>query len=205
MNTTFIIIGITVVISLMAFNNKSLFEKLQLNPYLTYHKNQWHRMVTHGFIHADYIHLFVNMIVLFSFGYSVGNQFDILAHQGMVSSADLHVFILYFLGMIMATSTTLFKHKDNYYYNSVGASGAVSAVVFASIFFSPKSTILIMGILPIPAIVFGILYLLYSQYKGRKGNDNVNHDAHFIGAVFGFIYPIIIEPSLFKYFINHLF
>lgn len=169
-------------------------------------KNQWHRIITHGFIHADSIHLLVNMIVLFSFGRSVENQFDILAknHQA-ISSATLHMLILYFVGMIIASSTTIFKHKNNYQYNSVGASGAVSAVVFAAIFFSPKNTILIMGIIPIPAILFGILYLIYSQYKSRKGNDNVNHDAHFIGAVFGFIYPVIIDPSLLKYFINTLF
>ena len=205
MYITFILIGITVVISLMAFNNKNLFDNLQLNPYQVVHKNQWYRAITHGFIHADYMHLIINMIVLFSFGYSVENQFDILAHKGGISSAAVHLLILYFLGMVIATSTTIYKHKDNFYYNSVGASGAVSAVVFTSIFFSPKSTILIMGIIPIPAFVFGILYLFYSQYKSRKGNDNVNHDAHFIGAVFGFIYPIIVEPSLWKYFINHVF
>ena len=189
----------------MAFNNRALFEKLQLNPYQIYHQNQWYRVVTHAFLHADYMHLIINMIVLLSFGLSVENQFDILAHKGLISSAALHLLLLYFIGMVVATSTTIIKHKDNYNYNSIGASGAVSAVVFASIFFSPKNTILIMGILPIPAILFGIIYLLYTQYKSRKGNDNVNHDAHFIGAVFGFIYPIIIEPSLFSYFINHLF
>jgi membrane associated rhomboid family serine protease len=205
MTVTIIIIIVTAGISLLAFNNKDLFEKFQLNPYLVYHKNQWYRLITHAFLHADYIHLIVNMIVLFSFGYSVENQFDIMAHRGAVSSAATHLLILYFLGMIIATSTTIIKHKDNYNYNSIGASGAVSAVVFASIFFSPKSTILVMGILPIPAILFGVLYLIYSQYKSRRGNDNVNHDAHFIGAVFGFIYPIIVEPSLFNYFINQLF
>ncbi|MFW5978654.1 MAG: rhomboid family intramembrane serine protease [Bacteroidia bacterium] len=206
MGTTFIIIALTIVVSLLAFNDNNLFKKLQLNPYLVIHRNQWHRVITHGFIHADSIHLLVNMIVLFSFGRSVENQFDILAknHQ-IINSATLHMIILYFAGMIIASSTTIFKHKNNYQYNSVGASGAVSAVVFAAIFFSPKNTILIMGIIPIPAILFGILYLIYSQYKSRKGNDNVNHDAHFLGAVFGFIYPVIIDPSLLNYFLNSVF
>jgi membrane associated rhomboid family serine protease len=205
MPVTLALIAITVTISLWGFYEKSLFEKLQLNPYSIYHRNQWYRVITHGFLHADYIHLLVNMIVLFSFGYSVENQFDILANQGELGSATTHMLILYFMGMVIATSTTIFKQKDNYSYNSIGASGAVSAVVFASIFFSPKSTILIMGLIPIPAFVFGILYLFYSQYKSRKDNDNVNHDAHFIGAVFGFIYPIIVKPSLFNYFIHQLF
>ncbi|MFP4018189.1 MAG: rhomboid family intramembrane serine protease [Bacteroidales bacterium] len=206
MGTTFIIIALTIVVSLLAFNDNNLFKKLQLNPYLVIQRNQWHRVITHGFIHADSIHLLVNMIVLFSFGRSVENQFDILAknHQ-IINSATLHMIILYFAGMIIASSTTIFKHKNNYQYNSVGASGAVSAVVFAAIFFSPKNTILIMGIIPIPAILFGILYLIYSQYKSRKGNDNVNHDAHFLGAVFGFIYPVIIDPSLLNYFLNSVF
>lgn len=206
MGTTFIIIALTIVVSLLAFNDNNLFKKLQLNPYLVMHRNQWQRVITHGFIHADSIHLLVNMIVLFSFGRSVENQFDILAknHQ-IINSATLHMIILYFAGMIIASSTTIFKHKNNYQYNSVGASGAVSAVVFAAIFFSPKNTILIMGIIPIPAILFGILYLIYSQYKSRKGNDNVNHDAHFLGAVFGFIYPVIIDPSLLNYFLNSVF
>ncbi|MFW6095238.1 MAG: rhomboid family intramembrane serine protease, partial [Bacteroidota bacterium] len=201
-----IIIALTIVVSLLAFNDNNLFKKLQLNPYLVIQRNQWHRVITHGFIHADSIHLLVNMIVLFSFGRSVENQFDILAknHQ-IINSATLHMIILYFAGMIIASSTTIFKHKNNYQYNSVGASGAVSAVVFAAIFFSPKNTILIMGIIPIPAILFGILYLIYSQYKSRKGNDNVNHDAHFLGAVFGFIYPVIIDPSLLNYFLNSVF
>ena len=202
---TLIIIGITVTISLLAFGNNDLFRRLQLNPYQVYHQNQWYRVLSHGFLHADYIHLFVNMIVLFSFGQAVEQNFAAMENQGMIGSSTLHFFILYFAGMIIATSTTIRKHKDNYNYNAIGASGAVSAVVFSSIFFSPLSTLLLMGIIPIPAIVFGVLYLLYSQYMRKRSGDNVNHDAHFVGAVFGFIYPIILEPRLIEAFFNQFF
>jgi membrane associated rhomboid family serine protease len=86
----------------------------------------------------------------------------------------------------------------------VGASGAVSAVVFTSIFFRPLDNLYIMGILPIPAIIFGVAYLVYSHYMSKMSSDNINHDAHFIGAVFGFIYPLLLDPKLFKVFLNQL-
>ena len=200
-----IIIAVTVAISILAFRNENLFERLQLNPYLVHHRNQFHRIITHGFLHADWIHLLVNMIVLYSFGSAVENRFDILESKGMIGNATLHFLILYFIGMMISTSSTIKKYKDNYNYNAIGASGAVSAVVFAFIFFSPLNTLLLMGIIPIPAIVFGVLYLAYSQYMRKKSGGNVNHDAHFIGAVFGFIYPILLEPSLIRYFFNQIF
>ncbi|MGM0530175.1 MAG: rhomboid family intramembrane serine protease [Bacteroidota bacterium] len=200
-----IIIAITVGISILAFQNEKLFERLQLNPYLIHHRNQYYRVVTHGFLHADWIHLLVNMIVLFSFGSAVENRFEILESKGMLSNSTLHFLILYFIGMMISTFSTIRKYKDNYNYNAIGASGAVSAVVFAFILFSPGNTLLLMGIIPIPAIVFGVLYLVYSQYMRKKSGGNVNHDAHFIGAVFGFIYPLLLEPSLIRYFFNQIF
>jgi membrane associated rhomboid family serine protease len=200
-----IIIAVTVGISILAFRNERLFDRLQLNPYLVNHRNQLHRIVTHGFLHADWIHLLVNMIVLFSFGSAVENRLDILESKGMIGNSTFHFLILYFIGMMISTVSTIRKYKDNYNYNAIGASGAVSAVVFAFIFFSPTNTLLLMGIIPIPAIIFGVLYLIYSQYMRRKSGGNVNHDAHFIGAVFGFIYPILLEPSLVRYFISQIF
>ena len=202
---TIIIILLTGAISLLAFSNESIMKKYQLNPYQMYHNNQWYRLLTHGFLHGDWIHLLVNMLVFFSFGTAIENQFEILAHKGMISNNILHFFILYFGGMVIATVSTFFKYKDNPDYNAIGASGAVSAVVFTYIFFSPTNSLLLMGIIPIPAILFGVLYLIYSQYMSRKSGGNVNHDAHFIGAVFGFIYPILLKPDLINYFVSQLF
>lgn len=106
--------------------------------------------------------------------------------------------------MIMATITTVYRQKDNIWYNSVGASGAVSAVVFTSIFFQPTASIYFYAVIPIPGIVFGVLYLAYSHFMSKRGGDNINHDAHFIGAVFGFIFPVFLEPRLFLVFLDQL-
>lgn len=202
---TIVIIIITGAISIWGFSNEAIMKKLQLNPYQITHDNQLHRLITHGFIHADWIHLLVNMLVFFSFGSAIENRFDILAHKGIINNNILHFFILYFGGMVIATISTVIKHKNNPEYNAIGASGAVSAVVFTYIFFSPTNSLLLMGVIPIPAIIFGVLYLIYSQYMARRSGGNVNHDAHFIGAVFGFIYPILLKPNLIHYFINQIF
>ncbi|MDY6800725.1 MAG: rhomboid family intramembrane serine protease [Bacteroidota bacterium] len=202
--TIFIII-VTSLISIVAFGNRELFEKLQLNPYKVYHKKEWFRLISHGFLHADWVHLIINMIVLLSFGSAVENIFKQLAANGIIKSPVLVFVLLYFISMIAATLTSVFKQKDNAWYNSVGASGAVSAVIFTSIFFQPLSRLYLYAVIPIPGIVFGVLYLGYSHYMSKKGGDNINHDAHFIGAVVGFIFPLFIDPSLIHVFLNQLF
>ena len=205
LTTTLLIIALTVAISMWAFERDRLFRRLQLNPYLIYHKNQWYRTITHGFLHADWIHLLVNMIVLFSFGRAVENRLDIMESKQLIGHSTFHFLSLYFIGMIIATLSTIKRYKDNYNYNAIGASGAVSAVVFAFILFSPTSTLLVMGIIPIPAFLFGLLYLIYSQYMRKKSGTNVNHDAHFVGAVFGFFYPVLLQPDLIKIFFHQIF
>ena len=201
---TFIIILITAVVSFLAFSNAALMEKLLLSPYRIVSNKQWYRIITHALVHADFMHLLINMIVLFSFGMAVESLFKQLQLQGVISSASFHFGLLYIGGAIISCLTTLRKHRNNYNYSAVGASGAVSAVVFASIFFRPLSKLYLMGILPIPAIIFGVAYLIYSQYMSKKSIGNINHDAHFVGAVFGFIYPLLINPSLIKVFFNQL-
>jgi len=201
--TIFIII-VTSLISIVAFGNRELFEKLQLNPYKVYHKKEWYRLISHGFLHADWVHLIINMIVLLSFGNAVENIFKQLAAKGIIQSPVLVFVLLYFISMIAATLTSVFKQKDNAWYNSVGASGAVSAVIFTSIFFQPLARLYLYAVIPIPGIVFGVLYLGYSHYMSKKGGDNINHDAHFIGAVVGFIFPLFLDPSLIQVFFNQL-
>ncbi|HAF30993.1 MAG TPA: rhomboid family intramembrane serine protease [Bacteroidales bacterium] len=204
---TILLIIITSIISVIGFSRRDIFDKLQLNPYAVYHKKEWYRIISHGFLHADWVHLFVNMFVLFSFGKSVENIFNQLAANGIIKSAILSYALLYFISMIFATVTTIKKQKDNQFYNSIGASGAVSAVVFTSIFFQPLANLYFYAIIPIPGIVFGVLYLGYSHYMSRRAGekDNINHDAHFIGAVFGFLFPLILDPKLINIFINQLF
>ncbi|PLX19386.1 MAG: rhomboid family intramembrane serine protease [Marinilabiliales bacterium] len=202
---TILLIIITSAISIIAFNRRDIFDKLQFNPYSVYHKKEWYRIITHGFLHADWVHLFVNMFVLYFFGGSVENYFKQLAANGIIKSPVLSFILLYFVSMIFATVTTLAKQKDNQWYNSVGASGAVSAILFTHIFFSPLQKLYLYFVIPIPGIVFGVLYLGYSHYMSRKGKDNINHDAHFIGAVFGFLFPLLLDPKLINVFLNQLF
>lgn len=201
---TIIIIVITAAISFFAFKDASVMNSLIFNPYKTITNKQWYRLVTHGFIHADFTHLLVNMIVLFSFGQAVENIFGMLQMQGIISSSKVMFIALYFGGIIIASLPSLRKQKGNYYYNSLGASGAVSAVVFTSIFFQPLSNIYLFFAIPIPSILFGVAYLAYEHYMAKKGQGKINHDAHFAGAVFGFIFPILLEPKLIFHFLQSI-
>jgi membrane associated rhomboid family serine protease len=201
---TLIIVILTSVLSILTLYNPELFHKLQFNAYQVWHRKEYYRLISHGFIHADWIHLAVNMIVLYSFGEVVEAWFNKLAELNYMHFPNLWYLALYLLGIIFSSSITLFKEKDNPSYNAVGASGAVSAILFTSIFFSPVAKIYFYGVLPVPGIVFGILYLIYSQYMSRKNMDNVNHDAHFLGAIFGFIFPLFINLKLFTHFIHQL-
>ncbi len=202
--TKYIVI-ITAVCSIAAFSIPQLFERFQFNTYQTYHRKQWYRLFTHGLLHADWIHLIVNMIVFVSFGQAVEYYFRELKYMQAIERPELVFVVFYVSAIIIASLTTLFKHKDKADYNSVGASGAVSAIVFASIFFNPMHKVYFFGVVPIPGIIFGVLYLAYSQYMSRKGGDNVNHDAHFVGAVYGFFFPVLLKPALFIEFFRNIF
>ena len=194
---TYIIIGITVVLSFMCFNNTNLFYKLAFIPYRTIKNNEWYRLITHGFIHADTMHLFVNMFTFWSFGTYIEAIFK---YQGFNTGDFL---ILYFGGMIVASIYDLIRRRNDPHFVSIGASGALSAVLFTSIFFDPWGKILLFGIIPIPGIIFGLIYLAYCQYMAKQAKDNVNHNAHFYGAFFGFIFPMLLRPSLFHTFLSH--
>ena len=199
---TFIIVLLTSAISIIAFSNRAVFFRLQFNPYQVFHRREWYRMVTHGVLHVNWAHLIINMLVLFSFGNTIETTFRLMSYRTWMKLPMLCYVIFYLLSLVISSLTTLYKHKDDFRYNSVGASGAVSAVLFCCIFFDPQMTLLFMGIVPIKAFVFGPLYLLYSWYSARKSNDNINHDAHLLGAVFGFCFPIIIDVRLIEQFLG---
>jgi membrane associated rhomboid family serine protease len=142
------------------------------------------------------------MLVLFSFGGAIEGSFRFMASRTWMKYPVLWYVSFYLFSIIISSLTTLFKHRDDAFYNSVGASGAVSAVLFCCIFFDPKMTLLFMGIIPIKAYIFGPLYLLYTWYSARKEGDNINHDAHLLGAVFGICFPLMIDIKLFNWFIG---
>ena len=198
---TLILILIITLVSAVAFSKREIMARLQFNAYQIYHRNQYYRIVSHAFVHANWEHLIVNMIVLYSFGIAVEHFFGMY----FGSLAGTYFLILFFGSVIFSSLWSLYKQKNNPYYNAVGASGVVSAILFAAIFFDPWNNIYFFGILPIPGIIFGGLYLYYSYYMSTKKADNIGHDAHFMGAIFGFILPILLKPSLLTGFIDLLF
>lgn len=194
---TYLIIGITVVLSMACFSNGSLFDKLSLKPYRVVHAGEWYRLVSHGFVHADWFHLFVNMFTFWSFGQYMENAFQYMDFGRWA------FLVLYVGGMVVASLHDIVRYRNASWYTSIGASGAVSAVLFAAIFLNPWDKILLFAAVPVPGIVFGVLYLIYCQYMARRGGDHINHNAHFYGALYGFVFPVILEPRLFQVFLSH--
>ncbi|HLP22365.1 MAG TPA: rhomboid family intramembrane serine protease [Chitinophagales bacterium] len=201
MNITILIVAVTCIISFLAFNNLQLVENLVFYPYRIWRNKEYHRFVSCAFIHGDGMHLLFNMFALYSFGAYVENGFEqIYEMNGHV----LYV-IMYFGAVITADMWNLFKQKDNPNYRSLGASGGVSAVVFAFILMNPFGKLYLFFIpIGIPAFIFGPLYLAYCIYMDKRGGDNIGHMAHFTGSLFGFVFPIIFEPRLFLRFLNLL-
>lgn len=196
---TKIIVVMTAVISVVAFRDRTLLAKLMFNPYLVKHSNQWYRAVTHAFIHSGWMHLFVNMWVLWIFGEIVEQSFT--AYRGTLGIAGYVG--LYLGGILFATLSSFKKHQDNFNYNSLGASGAVAAVLFSAIYFNPTMNLYLVFIpIPIPAVIFGIGYLILEWYLDKQSNDNVAHDAHFWGAAFGFTFSVIMIPSQLQGFVD---
>lgn len=197
---TIIIIAITALISIAAFNKVELLYKYQFNAYQIVKRKQWYRIFTYAFLHANWDHLLVNMFVLFFFGRVLETYFN----DYFGASAVLYFILLYVGAIVFSTLYDLKKHREHYHYNAVGASGATSAVVFAAIFFAPLEKIYFMFFIPIPGIIFAIGYLYYSYYMSKKNLDNIGHSAHFYGAVFGFLFPILIKPQLFSLFLQQI-
>lgn len=195
---TYLIIGTTAIVSFICFDRRDLLNKLSFNPYAIFKHNEWYRIITHGFVHGDMMHLLVNMFTFWSFGTLMENIF------GAIGFGIWGYLGLYFGGMIFASLYDLFKYRDNIYYQSIGASGAVSAILFSSILFNPWSLIYFFAVIPIPGILFGVIYLLYCQYMAKRSTDNINHNAHFYGALYGLLYPVLLQPSLAKHFISQL-
>jgi membrane associated rhomboid family serine protease len=194
MSYTLIIIAITVLVSLAAFSSTELYNKLILWP-AHMHNNpaEYHRLISSGFIHADYSHLLFNMFTLYSFGQFVELYFQELNIHNLY-------LVLYLSGIVVASFPSFWKHRNNSYYRSLGASGGVAAVIFSSVYFEPWARI--YGF--IPSIVFAVIYLIYCAYSSRRGGSNINHDAHFWGSVYGFVFTLIFDPSHGQIFIYQL-
>lgn len=185
---TILILIITCVISFTAFSNQKVLDDLIFYPPAISNRNQWYRFVTNGFIHADIAHLAFNMLSFYLFGEYVEKFFNALLQE----KGRAMFLAMYLTGLIVCLIPTYLQNRNNYHYRSLGASGAVSAVVFAGIFLEPTIKIGLF-ILPliIPGFVFGPLYLALSVYMAKRSGDNVNHSAHFWGAVWGVVFVIV--------------
>ncbi|HLT44944.1 MAG TPA: rhomboid family intramembrane serine protease [Luteimonas sp.] len=193
---TLVLIGVTVFVSWQAFNNRALLDRLILWPPAIARHRQYDRLVTHGFVHADGTHLLFNMITLFFFGRAIEPVFvDRIGHVGFAA--------FYLSAIVMAIMPTWFRHQQDASYRSLGASGAVSAVLFSFILFAPWSLILIF-FLPVPAIVYAVAYVGYSIWMDRRGGDNVNHSAHLWGAAYGVLFTVLMEPRVATTFMARL-
>lgn len=199
---TYGIIFITAIVSVIAFSNRSMLEKWMFHPYGVKKNNEYYRFLSHGFIHANWGHLLFNMITLFFFGPTVEGYFS--SHFGK-QTGQLTYLAIYVVAIIVSSIPAYVKHNSNHYYRSLGASGAVSAILFASILIHPLSSLIIFPVpIPIPAWLFGPLYLLYSAYMANRGTDNIGHEAHFMGAIFGLIITVLLIPSTFSSFLEQL-
>ncbi len=189
MSATLIIVVLTIAISFSAFNNGNLIQQLIFYPYWMRDRgNQIYRFVSHGFVHADTQHLIFNMITLFSFGSFVEQIFG-----------PKEFFFFYIVGIISSSLVDYQKNKNNSNYRSLGASGGTSAVIFAAIVYQPWLEIWL-----VPGFIFGIIYLAYSTYAANKNNDNIGHEAHLYGALFGIAYVLLTKEGSMHNFIEQV-
>jgi len=194
-----ILLVLIVIASIYAWNNPYVMSKWIFNPYDVSRHKQWYRFITSGFIHKDYMHLGFNLYALYAFGTGV---------EQIYGTSIFGVFgylLLFILGVIASSIPTFLKHKNNPAYNSLGASGGISSVVFACIFLAPKMklNLILIPFFKLPGFAFGALYMIYSHFMAKKQIDNINHDAHLYGALFGILFTLLyIENVFFDYFLN---
>jgi membrane associated rhomboid family serine protease len=195
---TIALIAVTALVSWQAWERPKLLERLILWPPAVDRYKQFDRLLTHGFIHADGMHLMLNMITLYSFGQAMERYFT--ARIGLVG------YLLFYLSaVVVAILPTYMRHRHDSSYRSLGASGAVSAVLFASILLDPWAWFYLFLIpIPVPAFVFAGLYIWYTMWMDKRGGDNINHSAHLWGALYGMMFTLLLQPALAGQFLRRL-
>lgn len=189
MSVTLIIVVVTCIVSLPLLNNEEGKEKLLFWPYQIKRRNEYFRFISGAFAHADLMHLAFNMLTLYSFGGAIENfLYPVFFHH----NATLLYVALYALAIVFACIPDYFKYRDQYSYRALGASGAVSAVIFSAILLEPTMPLRFFFIpVDIPGWLFGVLFLALSAYMAKRGNDNIGHSAHFWGGVFGLVFTYL--------------
>lgn len=200
-NFTLLIILFTCLTSIIAFSDQQLKMKTIFYPYRIKREREYIRFLSSGFLHANWLHLIVNMYVLYFFGRILEDYYSIIFGQ----MSRVFFILLYLLSIVAANMSTYFRQKDNPAYLSLGASGAVSAVLFATILFNPGMKIMFIFLpIPMPAIIIGVLYLIYSVFMANRSHDNINHEAHLLGAIFGFVFTLALKPEIWNIFIQQV-
>ncbi len=198
---TLLIIIFTVLVSIQGFSKYDLIDRLKHSPYRENTGKEYYRLLTSGFVHADWTHLIINMFVLYSFGMFIESYIirEFGLHQGRL------IFLgFYLLNIILANLPTAFRHKNNPAFSSIGASGAVSGIIFVFILLKPWAMLLLFFILPVPAIIAGVGYLIYSSWAAKQGHGRLDHSAHFAGAVAGMIMIILLKKEILSDFFFRL-
>ena len=196
MPITLVIIAITCVVSFMAFKNSRLMNDLILWPPAIARQREYHRLVTYGVVHADFGHLLFNMITLFFFGRAM--EWLYARHLGPLG------FLWFYLGgLLVSILPTYIQNRRNANYRSLGASGAVSAVLFAFILLSPWSMIFVF-FFPVPAILYAVAFVAFSIWMDHRGGGSVNHSAHMWGAAYGIVFTVLMEPRVISVFLQQL-
>ena len=199
LSITNITVGITCLVSFVLMQSQTGNALLVFHPATIRERHQWYRFLTSGFVHGDMMHLAINMLVLWSFGNAIEKYYfptflgDFSAQKYM---------LLYFGGIVVSSVPDYVRHNRNPNYAALGASGGVSAVVFAAILFEPWQNLYLYGVIAIPQILAGAAYLYYSWYKDKNATDNVGHMAHFAGAIWGFLFTGLLSIDLFARFIQ---
>lgn len=201
MSITLVFLVLTVGISLYGFNNVGFQYKMTNHPYSVVRNNEYYRLLTSGFVHGGYLHLFLNMYVLYMFGENMEHVFN--ANFGQ--QGKIYFFGLYVGGIIFSSIPDIIRHKNNPNYYSLGASGGVASVLFACILFMPTSKLMIFPIpVEIPAYIFAIIYVAYSVYMDKKQMDNIGHMAHLWGALWGVVFIMLFFPGIHQHFVREI-
>lgn len=188
------IFAFTILTSVWAFSSENLYAQMILHPFSVYRGKRVYTVVTSGFIHNDWMHLFFNMLSYYFFAF----QLEVVLGHWQFG-------LLYFVSLILSDLPTVYKHKNDEWYHSLGASGAVSAVIFSAILFNPLAKMMILPLpFGIPAVLFGVIYLVYCNYASKYSQDNINHDAHFFGAITGLLITIALQPHIVSYFLQQV-
>lgn len=201
LSITNVICIITFFISYQAFSNRTLFDNLKHYPVAESRNKEYYRFITSGFVHGSWVHLLINLFVLWQFGNIAESIYT--ARLGPMMGGLLYT-LMYILTLIVADIPSYLKHKDNPAYSAIGASGAVSGVVFVNMLFAPWHWILLYAIIPIPYIIAGVAYVIYSSWASKNRNDNIGHDAHLYGALFGVLFTLVTIPEVFRIFTSAL-